>query len=134
MIYLFNVSRLCISPITLLILNSHYILLSLIDKGLFRLIVHQKYIFQSFLFIISLFFVSARTKTPVTAITYHVIFQVAAQVCRPHMLFLCLHAVCSPSKSFGISMEKCFMSEKNHLLKCYLKKKELNIVTASENL
>ena len=38
------------------------------------------------------------------------------------MLFLCLHAVCSPSKSFGKSMEKCFMSEKNYLLKCYLKK------------
>ena len=47
---------------------------------------------------------------------------VAAQVCRPHMLFLCLHAVCSPSKSFGTSMEKCFMSEKNYLLKCHLKK------------
>ena len=30
-------------------------------------------------------------------------------------------------------METCFMSEKNYLLKCYLKK-ELNFVTASEKL
>ena len=59
---------------------------------------------------------------------------VAAQVSRPHMLFLCLYAVCSPSKSFGKSMEKCFMSEKNYLLKMLLEKKEFNIVTASENL
>ena len=59
---------------------------------------------------------------------------VAAQVCRPHMLFLCLHAVCSPSKSFGISMEKCFMSEKKSFVKMLLEKKVLNIVTASENL
>ena len=47
---------------------------------------------------------------------------VAAQVCRPHMLFLCLHAGYSPSKSFGKSIEKCFVSEKKYLLKCYLKK------------
>ena len=31
-------------------------------------------------------------------------------------------------------MEKCFMSEKNHFFKMLLEKKELNIVTASENL
>ena len=49
------------------------------------------------------------------------------------MLFLCLHAVCSPSNSFGKSMEKCFMSEKNYLLKCYLKKgvKHCNCVQKS---
>ena len=47
---------------------------------------------------------------------------VAAQVCRPHMLFLCLHAVCSPSKSFGTSMERVSCQEKNYLLKYYLKK------------
>ena len=59
---------------------------------------------------------------------------VAAQVCRPHMLFLCLHAVCSPSKSFGTSMEKCFMSREKLFVKILLEKKELNIVTASEDL
>ena len=30
--------------------------------------------------------------------------------------------MCSPSKSFGKSTERCFMSGKNYLLKCYLEK------------
>ena len=47
---------------------------------------------------------------------------VAAQVCRPHMLFLCLHAVCSPSNSFGTSMEKCFMSREKLFVKILLEK------------
>ena len=48
---------------------------------------------------------------------------VAAQVCRPHMLFLCLHVVCSPSKSFIKPMENVSCQEKNYLLKMLLKKR-----------
>ena len=29
----------------------------------------------------------------------------AVKVCRPHMLFLCLHGVCGPTKSFGESVK-----------------------------
>ena len=54
---------------------------------------------------------------------------VAAQVCRPHMLFLCLHAVCSQSNN-----GKVFHVREKSFVKMLLEKKELNIVTASENL
>ena len=44
-------------------------------------------------------------------------------MCRPHMLFLCLHAVCSPTKLFGKSMKVFHVREKLFVKKCYLKKR-----------